>query len=700
MFVVHGRQKAFKEKQARSWSGGTSVCSNPHHETREDLLKAAELGCRICLAISRVVASDESYNAGPVYFRYGQNVRDREMMIRITPVVELDCSTWADKILDVRLVKAEGVRPPSEYASYLRQVEEDMRQGASYKVRGDGFVRREIPSNTGHESNASLVRQWLDSCLNGHHDCGTSSKGSTAENSQRWQPKRLIDVTTTGNRVRLVLREEETVHEPYATLSYCWGNDKFFMLDADNIDAFRQGQVSMDDLPKSFVDAISFCRKLGLKYLWINSLCIVQSGPGCETDQNLHATEMAAIFSRCQLNIAINCSASPHDGAFRDRSPANLDVCYVPWDPYPKQPELDISSTQWNFAAIEGEDFSANLQLGPLASRGQVMQERILSPRILHFGKDRIYWECSNLKTNEAFHINHAGSLEPRPPKPGRTKAIPLISPDEFSNPSIFELSRRLESDALTDTELALERTREWCRIIQEYSSLELSFPDKDKLVALAGIAQHFGTLNLRSPDQYHAGLFREDLPLGLLWHIRRSGYGSAPAPPPVSRSRAPSWSWANANSAVSFPSEVTLNYSNRNVPSGILECINCLVDCLGVETELVDAGNPFGQAHIGRLYLRGWLLTVQALEGFYGQKRVRYYADDGAGNDGCFMLPVGAYRESLYKHGSLGGLILKPTDTNGVYRRVGAYEIIAKVTTSDLPPGMEELEKESLTIV
>ncbi|KAK0704855.1 hypothetical protein B0H67DRAFT_362400 [Lasiosphaeris hirsuta] len=200
---------------------------------------------------------------------------------------------------------------------------------------------RHIPDNTGHESVAETAKEWLRDCKYRH----TSCKRTNEERLEDWHASRLIEVGTSDRPQRLALRHgsDDTLEGPYAALSYCGGeNPQFLRLTTTNIEELRQ-EIPWQSLPTSFQDGIITCRRLGIPYIWIDSLCILQAGDGSESDWQFHVPqEMANIYSNCELNIAIAISENPDQEAFRSRNPDYLQDCYtwtdsheLPLDPPP-----------------------------------------------------------------------------------------------------------------------------------------------------------------------------------------------------------------------------------------------------------------------------------------------------------------------------------------------------------------------------
>lgn len=116
---------------------------------------------------------------------------------------------------------------------------------------------------------------WIRSCLDKHEQCPEPTQPHT-------YPTRLLALG--AHNCSLVLSQDHESLGPYAALSYCWGpNPSFLHLTADNVHEFRGG-VPYSSLPIAFQEAILVIKELGIRYLWIDALCIIQSGPGSSED--------------------------------------------------------------------------------------------------------------------------------------------------------------------------------------------------------------------------------------------------------------------------------------------------------------------------------------------------------------------------------------------------------------------------------
>lgn len=146
--------------------------------------------------------------------------------------------------------------------------------------------------STGSDEAFLLIQKWLDSCTSTHKKCGMSISAM--------KPTRLLDVEAVGTEDIRMVPGESTKNEPYATLSYCWGPIKPIMLERQNYEEFTS-RIMRNRLPKTMQDAITVCRKLSIRYLWIDALCIIQGSDG---DFETEAPRMEPVYTGSLFTIA------------------------------------------------------------------------------------------------------------------------------------------------------------------------------------------------------------------------------------------------------------------------------------------------------------------------------------------------------------------------------------------------------------
>lgn len=298
-----------------------------------------------------------------------------------------------------------------------------------------------------------------------------------------------------------------------------------------------------------------------------------------------------------------------------------------------------------------------SVELSPLSRRAWVLQERLLSPRTLHYTKTQLFWECRESKACEY-------SPDPYP----RIQTIPSEPPRHLD--SKHELAG-LNVEPLH---------RHWPEIIEKYTDTLLTKPE-DKLVAISGLARQVYSI---TKDKYCAGIWREDLVLQLLWRLQRPQH-KAELP-----YRAPSWSWASTEGKVEFTKNSLHITSELEIKS---------VQSIGVNGKLWS----FDQIEYGSLRVRGAMRAAQSCER-RGQmykllltdqlneeldtNECDYYPDSipQSLSKNPMCLPVARLRSGAScggdeneKRSFVAGLVIEPTgDYADEYRRLGLFRIAA----------------------
>ncbi|KAM5343636.1 hypothetical protein ACJ41O_012173 [Fusarium nematophilum] len=238
-------------------------------------------------------------------------------------------------------------------------------------------------------SDASLHRLQLliQYCATEHKRCGNMETKPL--------PDRVLDL---GNPESPAIRLLETRNEKafYACLSHRWGQVQPLKTILESIESHRRG-ISIDALPLTFRDAISVCRRLSIRYIWIDSLCIIQNSA---SDWGRQAAKMASIYENAFLTIAATKAQGPDSGLHTrehqdpvlfERIPGSEIGCGVSVDVFVRADYDPRGGIQhWDCP-----DYGAESEKQwPLLTRAWVFQERILSPRILHFAQNELVWEC------------------------------------------------------------------------------------------------------------------------------------------------------------------------------------------------------------------------------------------------------------------------------------------------------------------
>ncbi|PVH83463.1 HET-domain-containing protein, partial [Cadophora sp. DSE1049] len=166
--------------------------------------------------------------------------------------------------------------------------------------------RPSIDQNAVSEGTLGRAASWLKHCIENHPDCGAVEEVEL--------PTRLIKLGDSGGNPQLVITCG--MRGKYATLSHCWGSPgspRPLTTTGPTLDA-RMAGVSFNDLPRTFQDAIAVTRGLGLNYLWIDSLCIIQES---REDWTKESQEMQNVYANAVFNISADSASDSSMGLGR-----------------------------------------------------------------------------------------------------------------------------------------------------------------------------------------------------------------------------------------------------------------------------------------------------------------------------------------------------------------------------------------------
>lgn len=355
----------------------------------------------------------------------------------------------------------------------------------------------------------------------------------------------------------IILLETATLESPvlYVALSHCWGTSPTLILvDSDLPTETTGDQIALEDarqgiptenFAKTYKDAIHATRKLGMRHLWIDSLCILQNS---KEDWTKESAIMHKAYGNAFCTLAAAASRDGEGGLFHHRTPSVVRPTFV-------VPHWEETAGK-KFAVLPWDYWYTSVSESILCQRGWALQERVLSPRVIHFGQKQVFWECRSHDACETFPYG-----------------LPKLARDVHSRFKGLEhqdgtLLRRSkpasqievihDGDDREDT--SLDRYYLWSRIVQKYSRTGLS-RDSDKLVTIFSLGQH---MQARLGDKYIAGLWESILPSQLLWRVENFARAlmasenteTNSGAPASTRHQftAPTWSWASLNGPITMP--------------------------------------------------------------------------------------------------------------------------------------------------
>ncbi|KAG4423022.1 hypothetical protein IFR04_003798 [Cadophora malorum] len=351
----------------------------------------------------------------------------------------------------------------------------------------------------------SLLGRYAEDCFLERGKCSHLRRPNIDSSSlPPLLPRRFIDIGNLNVDPTSSLHLHESIQDErglYTTLSHRWGSEITYKTTIENIKNRRDG-IDFEELPMSFKDAISVTRALGIRYLWIDAICIVQNDHSDWMDQ---APRMGKIYKDSHCTIAAHSAQKSSDGFLESESSLN---------PTKVVPCLSLEAGPGQICIGIPRSFKETIDCSYINQRGWVLQELTLSQRTAHFSNGYIYWDCPHTTTPRSVGCLAETSIQ--------------------------------TSLALKIKGTGADFVESWMDLVTVYSKCELTY-GTDKLAAISGIAAEWqGHLGEGGGTGYHSGLFECTLPQSLLWF---SGGGSLKR----IEKRAPSWSWASADGQIQF---------------------------------------------------------------------------------------------------------------------------------------------------
>ncbi|KAI1076426.1 HET-domain-containing protein [Whalleya microplaca] len=389
------------------------------------------------------------------------------------------------------------------------------------------FRERFFTQDRNPDGHLAFARGLLKQCQSKHEECGPRDP--------QQMPTRVIDVGASSpepesspSTVRLL--HTRGLRAPYLALSYCWGRGVRHAteLNDGNHAALLQG-IDEAALTRTHRETIFLARSLGIRYVWIDSLCIVQ---GNLADWEFESRRMAQVYRNAALTVIAGRSADSREGFLANGLVQEALPCALPFGGKGKGMGGDVGDV---FVCLP-----RSLKPGPVDSRGWCYQEKLLSSRTLLYGSEQICfscarstcWEDGTVTAHDSYQLRERLFQSPPAPDAG------------------VDLAKR--------EQLRIQMLQLWYRdIFWNYTSRLLTNPH-DVFAAISSVAQLAkNTIGSR----YLAGLWEGDIIRGLLWYTQYSistvGLaGARPMRPAIDDKqvvRAPSWSWASVAGKVHY---------------------------------------------------------------------------------------------------------------------------------------------------
>lgn len=439
---------------------------------------------------------------------------------------------------------------------------------------------KEVSPFSGSEACHSLAASWLKDCIENHPTCGVPGPVPL--------PTRVINVgDASSSEPRLV--ESRGLHDNYVALSYCWGDPEIHprmrTLKTNYDDHMRC--IEYSSMPRTIQDAVTICRKLGVQYLWVDALCIIQEDL---PDWIEESVKMCSVYTNALCTISAAHADGVSGGIFSKQDFAShtyeLNLrgrsIYTRRFLAPYHEHFDFGNIFHCPAATSMVDPSARLTES-IAERGWTLQESILSNRLLHYTTDELMWDCNETRRCECGNSIGASDISENYNALLRRLDIPISDVEEWR---IWML---------------------WQGFVETFSLRRLSF-EPDKLPALAGLAeQYVGHLQQRFGRKpiYLAGLWDVFLLRQICWSVQYSRMSWRPdgqyKPKRPKEWRAPTWSWCSIEAPIKI------------IEARVFETSAEVIEAV-TEPKYPDL-YPFGPVKSGRLVLRGMVIKNLKVE-------------------------------------------------------------------------------------
>ncbi|KAJ8118413.1 hypothetical protein OPT61_g614 [Boeremia exigua] len=368
--------------------------------------------------------------------------------------------------------------------------------------------------NRGGPATFRNIRLWIHECDRDHSEC-TGSEATL--------PVRLVDLlhfSQDDRRLRLYITRPGERNR-YAALSYCWGYSQPVITTNRNLFQHLR-KIQYKRLPQTLQDAVHTAKAIGLRFLWIDALCIIQDS---ESDKRAEIAKMAQIYQNAYLTIVAACTTSSAEGFLQVRNGT------------PPALEIPVGCHSGRIGTLSLLPTYRTPRYEALHDRAWTLQEIILSPRLLIFGRDAVGWKCTTADDGLYRWTDWNGYCA----STGLT-TIRIGSNGTVTRPRLsFYSPERRTYRSSQQAERLPHMFRIWKELVKDYSTRSMT-NDGDKLNAIAGTMTYF---QKHMNDDYLAGLWRNHLMKELSWKIRG-------AKRPATK-RAPSWSWMALDGPVCF---------------------------------------------------------------------------------------------------------------------------------------------------
>jgi hypothetical protein len=543
------------------------------------------------------------------------------------------------------------------------------------------------------------VLEWakiqIQLCEESHEPCRSRFANKKVK---YYAPTRLLDLGQDYPIIQLI-ETGNLPHEHCTYIALSHHRDHEQLKPTINIDYINMDKIG-SDLPASVRDAAVTARELGIRYLWVESLCVAQNDKEREKEVDLG---LAVANAKCV--ISASTSDGGKNGCFTKRDLFRHDCIVF------NSNDLQLvvrSEVDPDITAL----FQEKVDTSPLVKRKAAFQDRYLASRVLHFCDGDVLFECN--ESTSCSHANGSSQKEHSPrqvirydgtlhnesdtnyvledlPKTIETTHVETITDSDgvvstrnvtkvSPNPAYVLQEKKIKNMAEASAKLGLrgsfsllyrfrgvskqeriEHSHAWFEMIEQYVRCSIE-EHEDQLKAISGLAY---AIQENTDMTYNSGLWQETLAFGLLW-TRSSELKIRPT-----RS-IPTWSWASVDGNISHrlleatpPERNEFRSSWTDITQHINDnCINVIVKEKTIDLIMNS---------VLRIKCRIWDSPSE------NKPNIIWDVKLGASipNNELFLLPIVSFKNpKVHPMGSgiqLHGIVLRKTSAT-VYERAGYF--------------------------
>ncbi|KXH42137.1 HET domain-containing protein [Colletotrichum simmondsii] len=420
------------------------------------------------------------------------------------------------------------------------------------------------------------VKSWLADCEAKHEKC---RELKTQSGPSALRPARLIYIGPNSTAAGFSLRLQDTANlnplPRFAALSYCWGGNQTVKCETSTLEAFTKN-IPFHKLPQTIQDAVKVCAQLGVEYIWVDALCIIQNEGNDE--KILEIAKMPYIYGQASFTIMASRAKTAWEGFLHHRGP------------FTKSNQAFLLSWQPEKGKM-GSITLAEMETGhePIDERGWTFQERLLSLRIVEFGSRQTRWSCQepipSITGDDTLYGLDVGE--------GATDGWRKIAEPNDLRQDSFNWGHCSKTPS------------PWGALVDIYTSRTLSF-NTDRALAMSGVAERFAVL---TGDEYAAGLWKRSIRDELLWRVEQSERRNR-----STVYQGPSWSWFAVNSSVRAYVALGDGWEIPTFEGDVTDATEVYhAEVVSISAEPVNKKAPYGDVSgdSGRLRFRGRLAAA-----------------------------------------------------------------------------------------